>query len=717
MIINDAPKNEPVMGNVGQIGEFRIRNSAKAFNILSSGLYANKIRAIIRELSCNAVDSHVAAGRADTPFDVHLPTSLEPYFSIRDYGTGLNHDQVTNIYTTYFESTKTESNDFIGALGLGSKSPFSYTDNFTVTAIKDGRKGIYTAFINENGVPSIAMMMEEATEEPSGVEVKFSVNDRWDFGKFQEEARYVYRYFKLLPVVSGPDFVFSDNDYETQDIIPGVHSLKSRSTRAVMGNIAYPIDVPNASTTLGELHHLLNCNLEMHFAIGELDFQASREGLSYIPETIEAIKAKLEQVNSALAVVLAKEADAIKSHWERSEFLLEKTNSTLWRAAVVKYVVDTKFKLLDISNTSYIRRYDYKITVDQLAKKYNINVTAFTKSPHEHVCSTLKPNHTYDAATQKHVSVWHIPVYRRMFFVVNDTKIGALERAKYHWRKGGAPEGKSRNDTVMVLQAANKAKPAEFDRFLKAIRVPSAQVLKASGLKEKPRAGGSGSGLGANVSIMKLAQRGYGGYYKEREMVWKDAGKADSFEAGTTYYYLPLKGFEIQTQGAYIGDVKRFLDDIKGCGLMPTIEIYGVRKSDHKWVSGQTNWVNIQTHLVELFSKIDTTILRKLIAKDLDMKKQFRYNNVIANQVTATSPYLKFVEEFKDTPDTAFNRESFNRLARDYKGTVDIEAIVTSIQDDLTAVKNRYPLLSSLKDYDVNSDAVAQYINLIDKEV
>ena len=106
-----------------------------------------------------------------------------------------------------------------------------------------------------------------------------------------------------------------------------------------------------------------------------------------------------------------------------------------------------------------------------------------------------------------------------------------------------------------------------------------------------------------------------------------------------------------------------------------------------------------------------------MIAKDLDMKKQFRYNNVIANQVTATSPYLKFVEEFKDTPDTAFNRESFNRLARDYKGTVDIEAIVTSIQDDLTAVKNRYPLLSSLKDYDVNSDAVAQYINLIDKEV
>ena len=169
MLLNLAPNNEAVLSNVGEIGEFRIRNSAKAFNILSSGLYANKIRAIIRELSCNAVDSHVAAGKQNTPFDIHLPTTLEPWFAIRDYGTGLNHEQVTSIYTTYFESTKTNSNDFIGALGLGSKSPFSYTDNFTVTAIKDGVKGIYSAFINGEGVPSIAKMGEEATDEPAGV--------------------------------------------------------------------------------------------------------------------------------------------------------------------------------------------------------------------------------------------------------------------------------------------------------------------------------------------------------------------------------------------------------------------------------------------------------------------------------------------------------------------------------------------------------------------
>ena len=133
--------HEVTLSNVSSTGEFKIRNSARAFSILSSGLYSNKIKAIIRELSCNALDSHIASGNTDATFEVHLPSVLEPWFSVRDFGTGLDGDQVTNIYTTYFESTKTGSNDFIGALGLGSKSPFSYTENFTLQ-IRKGKQTV-----------------------------------------------------------------------------------------------------------------------------------------------------------------------------------------------------------------------------------------------------------------------------------------------------------------------------------------------------------------------------------------------------------------------------------------------------------------------------------------------------------------------------------------------------------------------------------------------
>ena len=93
---------------------FTIKASPKAFAILSSGLYSDKIKAIIRELACNALDSHKAA-KQDKPFDIHLPGSWSSEFKIRDYGTGLSKESILKLYTTYFESTKQDSNDYIGA--------------------------------------------------------------------------------------------------------------------------------------------------------------------------------------------------------------------------------------------------------------------------------------------------------------------------------------------------------------------------------------------------------------------------------------------------------------------------------------------------------------------------------------------------------------------------------------------------------------------------
>jgi len=170
-------------------GDFSIKNSAAAFKILSSGLYSNKYEAILRELGCNAYDSHVEAGCADKPFTVHLPTRLNPKFIIRDYGVGLDHEQVMGLYTTYFESTKTDSNDFVGCMGLGSKSPFSYTKNFTIVATKDGVRGMYSAFIGDKGVPAITHLISEKTDEGNGVEIEFAVNERNDMHSLRLRPR------------------------------------------------------------------------------------------------------------------------------------------------------------------------------------------------------------------------------------------------------------------------------------------------------------------------------------------------------------------------------------------------------------------------------------------------------------------------------------------------------------------------------------------------
>jgi hypothetical protein len=720
MIINNAPANEAVLSNVGEIGEFRIRNSAKAFSILSSGLYANKIRAIIRELSCNAVDSHTAAGRQSTPFDVHLPTQLDPTFSIRDYGTGLSHEQVTNIYTTYFESTKTESNDFIGALGLGSKSPFSYTDNFTVTAIRDGRKGVYTAFINEAGVPSIALMTEEASTDPSGVEIKFAVESRYDFHKFVEEAQHVYTYFQHRPVVSGPDFEFRDVTYETRDLIPGVHVTERGRSRAVMGNIAYPIDVPNAETALQDLAVLLNCGLEMHFAIGELDFQASREGLSYIPSTIEAIRRKLMAVNSQLAVHVATEADAIDNLWDRATWLHKKNASSLWGSAVIKYVTDTKFDLIDATNQRYLRQHVFHADVDALAAQFNIALGGFSKSRSVLTCSGFKPGVRYDSATPGSPAIytWDIPVHDKLWFVVTDTKVGAIERAKHHWRKTPPASTGHGDDSVFVLSPVDRTKPMQTQQFFDSIKnPPAARILLASSLTEKERKAGA-AGMGANVSVLSLQRRGYGGYHRERELVWKDAGKADSFDSTKIHYYLPLSGFNVISSGPDIVDMRRFNDVVTESGIagLHGIAIHGVRKADLDWVKAQANWVNVQDHIRAVLAKIDPAVIAKCAAKSIDLPRFFRYNDGMMRLLPSNSMLAKFLENFRDVDQCGVKKDNLERLCRDYATPVDVDSVVKSLVDQLTAIRMRYPLLGSLRDYDINPAAVAQYINLIDKE-
>jgi hypothetical protein len=713
-IINSTPQNEAIMSNVGEIGEFRIRNSAKAFSILSSGLYANKVRAIVRELSCNAVDSHIAAGKQDTPFDVHLPNQLEPWFAIRDYGIGLTHEQVTNIYTTYFESTKTASNEFIGALGLGSKSPFSYTDNFTVTAIKDGVKGIYTAFINEAGVPSIALMMNEDTTEPAGVEVKFSVNDRYDFSKFQDESRYVYTYFKLRPVVSGAtNFQFRDVEYESKDIVPGVHVHRdARRSIAIMGNIAYPIDLPQGSD-VGGLHMLLNCGLEMHFGIGELDFQASREGLSYIPQTVAAIKTKLEAVNGALATVLATEMNAIPNLWDRAVALSKKAHHGLWQEAAKKYATDSKLPTYDVNR--YGGTMEFRLVVDDLASKFNIAIRGFNYAKHTKAYPNRKVNteHKQKAGGgYDYIPYWGIIVEDRVQFIVNDTNIGAAERAKFHYR-ATKPE---HSTTVFVIEKADKTKAMNTKAFFKAISNPPAdRIVQASSLQKKERAD---SGLGKNVTILALQERGNGGYYREKEMVWRDAGKADSFDAATTYYYLPLSGFEVQSKHG-MNNVKEFYNDLKECGLTGLkTTIYGVRKGDIEFIKTQSNWINIEDHIATVLSKpIDNKLIMSLVLNAVDSFNLLQYNSNIVDSVTnPNSPYTKLVTQFKGFDKIRYNENSLKRLCNRYAVgvTFNPEAIVQKFVSECATISKQYPLLQYLRSAP-NAD-VAEYVNLIDTQ-
>lgn len=290
--------------------KFSIEASSKAFFILSDGLYSNKVLAVVRELSTNAYDSHVDAGKPNTPFDVHLPTALEPVFFIRDYGTSMNHDSCMQLYTTYFRSTRNNSNDAVGCLGLGSKAPFAYADSFTVEAYLNGKKRIYNAYKNEDGSPVFSLMDEIDTNEPNGIKVSIQVNS-YDINRFHREAETVYQFFKVKPNFIGEKITFKN----VKKVLTGDNWYfddESGENLIIMGQIAYPLDYNQLMHDNNREAKFVQYSdgLRIFVKIGDVDITPSRESLSYSKDTKTNIK---NIISSIISDISTKIEDQIKN--------------------------------------------------------------------------------------------------------------------------------------------------------------------------------------------------------------------------------------------------------------------------------------------------------------------------------------------------------------------------------------------------------------------
>lgn len=698
----EAATHEVVLSNVGATGEFRIRNSAKAFSILSSGLYSNKIRAIVRELSCNAVDSHVGAGKADVPFEVHLPTVLEPWFAVRDFGLGLDNDQVVNIYTTYFESTKTDSNEFIGALGLGSKSPFSYTENFTVTAIKNGIQRIYSAFINESGVPSIAMMGEQLTDEGNGVEVKFSVTDRGDYHTFRHEAQAVFQWFALQPTIIGNPLVIRPAEYKEKNVVPGVHARgDSNYSMALMGNISYPLNnVPHPEKHFGELCRLLECGLILEFGIGELDFAASREELSYIPLTIASIKKKLELLNANLVTHLTAQADAITHPWERAHFLYKQSETILYKNAVIAYVANTKFELYDPK--AYHGKKTFELIIKDLADR-NMTILGM----HCRMGMSNKTGTTSRFINNAYVPIFNIPVDSSIVIVLNDLKTGIQARARYHYTRSGP------NKTVICVSHSDPdlaVRQVEYDKLMAELHNPPT-IVKASELdKEVRKKTVSSSGI-SHIRMKANCQEGYAASY-----TWST--HADKIDDNKIYYYVPIvgqKAINDKDEEYDFGMVKATMD-MCGVKKIEEIVVHGVRRNRLKEILELDNWIHIDVKLAEEAVKItDADVARLVVAEMLDSHYNKVYTNgAVAKLVGPTSDYAKYFEKYGKLTRLSGNPTHLMTLCSRYGKSVEVDKVKKEIDDTRVALYKKYPLLAHCGQ--AKEWHVAEYIMMVDKQ-
>lgn len=310
----------------------RQKNLAKIINIVENDIYSDKILAVIREYSCNAYDANVEAGKRETPIIVTLPSKISLEFKVRDYGLGLTEVEIHEVYTSYGESTKENSDDYIGQLGIGSKSAFAYGDNFVVTSWKHGVKTIYNAVKGANDRQMVKLYSEPSTE-PSGIEVSVPIK-QGDDAQFKNKSIAFFKYWVVQPQLFG----VSEQELESvkDKILLGStdwYAYKRRDCNeynnraiAIMGNISYPIQwnlvsekLVNKSMddrTRSIYDFITHNNFVMRFNIGELQMAPSREALQYTDHTINAIIKRIVTICGELETIVINRVNDAKTLWE-----------------------------------------------------------------------------------------------------------------------------------------------------------------------------------------------------------------------------------------------------------------------------------------------------------------------------------------------------------------------------------------------------------------
>lgn len=627
---------------------FRIAATAESFRILSSGLYQNKARAITRELGTNAVDSHIAAGKADVPFVVHLPNYIEPQWKIRDFGTGLSDKQIQTLYTTYFESDKTESNDVTGCFGLGSKSPFSYTDSFSIASYQNGRKSKWTAFIDEDGIPAMAYVGAEPTKEADGLEISFAVKVH-DIHDFKREAEYVYKFFRVRPTIVGANIVWPERTEVYKFSGKDWKAYNSRYTNngniVIMGNVGYPLDW----STAGVSDRLItSMTIEFDIPIGSVDITASRESLEYTKRTKAYLQQRATEIAKEIAEVVGKELDTKTCLWDACAFYAENslflgTHKRLWQG---KDITDSYSGNTQIPYINIERRYSGNL-------KKNTHADGFKQ---------------YYRQSREEVK-----------FFIQDLGKGWERRTKGWMRSNSSVKN------AIVLEPFADAD--EQAKFFEVVGCPDESILCST----LPKV------VYEKNPDSTYTKKKYSGVFKFNGGNKKSYAWTEDKEA-TEGYYVPIDGYEPTTMSFYefLRKVESFYSlepDTRG-------KVFGIRKYALEKIEEDSNWIPLTKALEDATIKREADIV---MAANLD---EWRRVKTFSEYESSNPEMIAFINKAKQFVKREDDYDNLHRVMDDS----DIEAKKTDeVKKFIKSIRKSYPLLHHWFKYEIDDECTSDY--------
>lgn len=319
MITNE--EKETVISNAtGKSITYKIDGSSHIFDILRNKLYSNGRESLIRELMCNARDSHAEAGKADVPIKVWISNT---YLTIQDFGTGISPERMEEVFCWYGRSTKRDTNDQDGFFGLGAKSFFAYASSASITSVYNGVKYEYISFLNDTQVGEIKLVSEGPTDEENGVAIKIPIN----YGDGNIFREYVTKYAQFWDVQ--PE-LYGHNNLNTQLTKPEV-LLKGTNWVIYKNQSAYQYNV-----LLNGIPYKYDCgwntlpqNATLLLNTGEMVPSATRENLTKNEFNDSAFNKAAENCKSEIKAIVKEQIKNCKSVAETLQYMTY-TGSIEW---------------------------------------------------------------------------------------------------------------------------------------------------------------------------------------------------------------------------------------------------------------------------------------------------------------------------------------------------------------------------------------------------
>lgn len=306
MIIQETNTNNIVSSGGFKEKSFKIKDAKMVFDIMSSRIYNNKIGAIVREIISNAIDANTEV-KNNRKIDIHLPTFEEEWFSVRDFGPGINSERI-NVFISFGDSTKRDDPNQIGYYGMGSKSPFSYTDSFYITTWCNGYRHEYMAYIDDDKNRKLAVLQKVKSDEPNGTEIKINIKDRSDNGYFKQEFNSIWGFSNYLfnsNIGFSHQFIYHPVNelHNKKDVFFGSMSNNNSSIVVMNGNVAYFL----SSTEINSLRRycenedifhnfakLASWNCVIRCKVGELNLTVSRENIEICEKNATVLASKVK---------------------------------------------------------------------------------------------------------------------------------------------------------------------------------------------------------------------------------------------------------------------------------------------------------------------------------------------------------------------------------------------------------------------------------------